>query len=89
MQVRTEAKISDQESVFVGTQRVKELFCKTQEELSGKPSSRYEVIRLTLAKYNRDDNYISEIFNVLHTLWTQVAPDYRTEFETMHVRPAV
>jgi hypothetical protein len=89
MQVRTETKFSDREGLVVGTQRLKELFGKTKEELSGKPSSRYEVIRFTLAKYNRDDYYINEIFGVLHTLWTQVALDYRTEFETMHVRPAV
>ena len=85
MQVHTETRLSDRESVALGTQQLRELFGKTSDELVGKPRSRYEVIRLTLAKYNRDDSYIGEVYNLLHTLWAQVATDYRSEFETMHV----
>ncbi len=88
MQVRTEKRISDVESVRLGAQQLLGAYELTKSECSGKSVSRYEVIRMTLAKYNRDENYIGEVFGVLHTLWAQVSPDYRTEFETMY-RPAV
>jgi hypothetical protein len=42
---------------------------------------------MAIAKYNRDEHYIGEVFQVLHILWAQVATDYRTEFETMHTPP--
>jgi len=89
MQVHTETKISDLDSVVIGVQQLRQLFEKTKAELSGKPASRAEIVWSALGKYNRDANYISEIFQVLHVLWAQIATDYRTEFESMHVRPVV
>jgi hypothetical protein len=87
MQVSTTRRISDWESVVLGTQYLRAAFETTKTELAGKNVSRYDVIRAALAKYNRDEHYIREIFSLLHILWAQVATDYRTEFETMHVRP--
>ncbi len=84
MQVRTTTRLSDWESVVLGIQQLKQAFETTNEEILGKSMMRYQVIRMALAKYNRDENYISEIFQVLHILWAQVATDYRTEFETMY-----
>jgi hypothetical protein len=84
MQVYTTTWLSDFDGVAVGTQRLRESFTKTNEELIGKSVLRYMIIRAALAKYNRDERYISEILEVLHVLWAQVATDYRTEFETMY-----
>jgi hypothetical protein len=84
MQVRTATRLSDRESVAVGTQQLREAFEATKTELHDRPASRYQVIRLALAKYNRDENYIGEVLDVLHTLWAQVTPEYRNEFETMY-----
>ena len=89
MQVSTTTRLSDRESVIIGTQQLRRSFEMTQEELLGKRASRYTVIRMAIAKYNRDDNYIGEIFQVLHILWAQVATDYRTEFEAMHTEPTL
>jgi hypothetical protein len=87
MQVRTTKRISDWESVAIGTQRLREAFDATKAESTAKSVSRYDVIRMTLAKSNRDENYIHEVLQVLHALWAQVASEYRTEFETMYARP--
>jgi hypothetical protein len=84
MQVRTGARLSDRDSVHLGVSELRRCFETTAQELSGKPASRYEAIRLTLAKYNRDKNYIKEVFQVLHILWAQIAPEYRLEFENMY-----
>jgi hypothetical protein len=54
-------------------------FKQTSEELTGRAATRYEFIRLVLAKYNRDENYIAEVFEVLHVLWAQIALEYRGE----------
>jgi hypothetical protein len=89
MQVRTSKRISDWESVVLGAEYLRVAFETTEAELAGKNVSRYEIIRTALAKYNRDEHYIAEIFNLLHILWAQVATNYRIEFETMHVRPAL
>ncbi len=83
MQVRTSVLLSDRDSVDVGVRELRKCFEATEQELSGKTTRRYEVISLALAKYNRDQYYISEVFEVLHILWAQVAPEYRTEFEHM------
>jgi hypothetical protein len=84
MQVRSRARLSDRDSVHLGVRELREYFKTTEQEISGKKTSRFEVIRLTLAKYNRDSNYINEVSSVLHILWAQVAPEYRTEFEHMY-----
>ena len=85
MQVHATTRLSDQDSVALGMQQLRQSFAATTEELIGKRVSRYEVIRMALAKYNRDQNYVGEVFAVLHVLWAQVAPDYRTEFESMYI----
>jgi hypothetical protein len=84
MQVRTGARISDRDSVHLGVKELGQCFKATEHELSGKKAKRYDVIRLALAKYNRDSHYIDEVFQVLHVLWAQVAPEYRVEFEHMY-----
>lgn len=86
MQVQTITRISDLESVRIGVRRLQEDFDMTNRELTGKAVSRYDVIRAALAKYNRDENYIQEVFQLIHILWAQVAPEYRSEFETMYVK---
>ncbi len=87
MQVHTSKRLSDWGCVVVGTQHLRDAFETTNTDLHGKPKSRYEVIWMSLAKYNRDVNYIAGVFEVLHILWAQVATDYRTEFETMYYPP--
>jgi len=89
MQVSTKTRLSDRESVVIGTQQLRRSFETTNEELIGKRASRYTVIKMAIAKYNRDDNYIGEVFQVLHILWAQVATDYRTEFEAMYTQPSL
>jgi HD-GYP domain-containing protein (c-di-GMP phosphodiesterase class II) len=84
MQVYTTTWLSDFDSVAVGTERLREAFAKTNDELIGKHPVRYQVIRMALAKYNRDEKYISELFEVLHVLWAQVATEYRPDIETMY-----
>ncbi len=85
MQVRTRTRLSDRDSVHLGVRQLRECFEATEQELSGNTATRYQVIRLALAKYNRDEHYISEVFQLLHILWAQVAPEYRTEFERMYL----
>lgn len=85
MQVYSSRRLSDKDSVRIGVLLLRDHFEKTKEELSRRQTSQYEVIRLALAKYNRDESYIKEVFELLHILWSQVAPEYRTEFERMYV----
>ncbi len=89
MQVLTDTPLSDAESVRKGVALLKGHFETTRRELLGKTVMQYEVIRLILAKYNRDENYIREIFELLHILWSQVAPEYRTEFEHMYYKAVI
>jgi hypothetical protein len=88
MQVYSGTRLSDEESVRVGVRLLKSHFETTKQELVGKRASQYEVIRLALAKYNRDAIYITEVFQLLHILWAQVAPEYRTEFERVYIAVA-
>ncbi len=87
MQVNTKTRLSDRESVVIGTRKLRRSFEMTNEELIGKQTSRYTVIKMAIAKYNRDEHYIGEVFQVLHILWAQVVTEYRTEFETMYNQP--
>ena len=89
MQVHSSKLLSDKESVRLGVRLLKIHFETTLSELSGRKSTQYEVIRLTLAKYNRDANYVREVLELLHILWAQVAPEFRTEFETFYNTVAV
>jgi len=89
MQVYSDTRLSDPESVRKGVGLLKSHFETTIHELLGKQAMQYDVIRLALAKYNRDQIYIREIFELLHILWAQVAPEYRTEFEHMYVKERV
>lgn len=84
MQVRTSVRLSDRESVELGIRILKGHFETTLGELQGKKLTQYEVIHSTLAKYNRDADYIREVSELLHSLWAQVATEYRTEFEHMY-----
>ncbi len=87
MQVRTATRLSDRESVVVGIQRLRDAFALTNQEVSAKPTSRFQIIYMALGKYNRDESYISETLDVLHILWAQVATAYRSEFENMYAPP--
>jgi|SRR5579872_2511454 len=87
MQVRTNARISDRESVKIGVRQLRESFETTEAELAGKVPSRYHLISSSLAKYNRDSNYIGQVFTVIHVLWAQIVPEYRLEFENMYAVP--
>ncbi len=89
MQVKTKTRLSDRESVAIGTQQLRSSFDMTNEELIGKRASRYTVIRMAIAKYNRDESYIGEVLQVLHILWAQVVTEFRTEFETMYTQPTL
>jgi len=89
MQVYTETRLSDTESVRKGVGLLRDHFKTTIHELVGQQATQSEVIRLSLAKYNRDENYIRDIFELLHILWAQVAPEYRTEFERMYLRGTI
>jgi hypothetical protein len=84
MQVRTDKRISDRESVTLGIHRLTAAYELTKSECGSQSTSRYQVIKMILAKYNRDETYINEVFGVIHTLWAQVVPEYRTEFERMY-----
>jgi hypothetical protein len=84
MQVRSGARLSDAESVHLGVRELANCFKTTEQELTGKRSTRADIVRLALAKYNRDSNYINEVSQVLNILWAQVAPEYRSEFERMY-----
>lgn len=88
MQVHSTTRLSAKDSVRLGVRLLSGHFEKTKQELSGKHVTRFEVIRLALAKYNRDDNYVKEVLELLHILWAQIAPEYRTEFERMYVTTA-
>ncbi len=86
MQVHTTARLSNSESVHVGVSQLRQCFEETMREVvAQKPATRYETIRLAVAKYNRDEDYINELLVLLYMLWAQVAPEYRTEFERMHI----
>ena len=87
MQVHTTTRLSDRDSADLGLRLLKGHFETTLREILVQPSSRYDVIRLTLAKYNRDDIYIREVFELLHILWAQVVPEYRMEFEHLYSYP--
>ncbi len=85
MQVKSDSRLSDLDSVRKGVGLLKSHFEATRLELQGKRATQYEVIRMALAKYNRDENYIKEVFELLYILWAQVAPEYRSEFERVYV----
>lgn len=84
MQVQSSTRLSDRDSVVLGVALLKKYFGETGQELAAKRTSRYHVVSVTLAKYNRDQRYISEVFELIHILWAQVATEYRTEFEENH-----
>jgi len=89
MQVHSSTQLSDRDSVHLGVRLLRGHFETTLKELSGKEAMQYDVVRLTLAKYNRDAGYIREVLELLHVLWAQVAPEYRTEFEHMYFKGVV
>jgi hypothetical protein len=89
MQVRSSTQLSDNESVRLGVKLLRLHFETTLQELSGRQATQFEVIRRTLAKYNRDNKYISEVADLLHVLWAQIAPEYRTDFEDMYFKGVV
>lgn len=89
MQVYSETPLSDEESVRKGVGLLRDNFKTTIQELVGKQTTQSEVIRLALAKYNRDENYIRDIFELLHVLWAQVAPEYRIEFAQMYFKGTI
>ena len=84
MQVRTTTRLSDRESVQLGVRKLADHFSQTRQESSGKRVTRFEVIRLSLAKYNRDSQYVSEVLQILHILWAQIAPEFRGDLEGMY-----
>lgn len=84
MQVKTPTRISDTESVSRGVEQLRVAFERTNQELAGKKATRYQAVHNAVAKYNRDESYVSDVISVLHTLWAQVATDYRSDFENMY-----
>jgi len=84
MQVSVDHQVSDSESVRIGVQRLKEAFESTKQECQAGRATRYDLIRRSVAKYNRDERYIAGVTELLHILWAQIAPEYRTEFESMY-----
>lgn len=84
MQVHTEWRMSDVETVRLGVKMLAGYFAHTGEELRQGRVTRYAVVRGTIAKYNRDERYVADVMELLHVLWAQIAVDYRTEFENMY-----
>jgi hypothetical protein len=84
MQIATAKRISDVESVRLGVQKLRSSFEATQQELAENNYRKYQILSLTLAKYNRDETYINEVTELIHILWAQIAPEYREDFEKMH-----
>lgn len=84
MQVHTGTRLSDEQSVRLGIKKLNECLAETEKEFQGKTTTRYNVVRSTLAKYNRDERYINGVIEILNILWAQIALEYRPEFERMH-----
>jgi hypothetical protein len=83
MQLRTSKRITNRESVALGIHKLRQTFETSAQEPAGKSRFRYQAIYSSLAKYNKDDEYISEVLMVLRTLSVRVATAYKLEFETI------
>lgn len=86
MQVYTRMRLTNEQSVKLGVEKLKHCLAETEREFQGKTTTRYSIIRSVLAKYNRDEHYIAGVMEVLGVLWSQVASEYRQEFEHMHTQ---
>lgn len=85
MQVRTDKRISDVESVQIGVAQLRRNFQQTRDELDlgEKKPVRGRIVNRTIAKYNRDERYVSAVMALVDTLWAQIATEYRPDFERM------
>lgn len=82
MQVRAETRVSDDESVSIGVAELRRLFEETRSELvAAKTSSKAALLYGTLAKYNRDQRYVTEVMELLRVLSAQVATEYRAGYQ--------
>lgn len=90
MQVKTDRRISDSESVAIGVSRLKRDFEQTCEELDAIDRMLPEAMLLerTIAKYNRDDHYVGAVSELVRTLALQVATEYRNDYERLWAHPA-
>jgi len=86
MQVETARPITDEESVRIGVAKLRESYELTVHELSTAAQSPPGVVlQRTIAKYNRDDPYVSSVFELIGTLALQVVPEYRVEYERLWI----
>ncbi len=89
MQVQTNRRISDAESVAMGVAQLRRLFEQTQAELEPADHLLPEGILLQriVAKYNRDDAYVAAVSELARTLALQVATEYRVDYERLWLHP--
>lgn len=82
MQVNSGKDIGDRESVRMGVNLLNGYLEQSRQEFAAKPHlSQSWILRSALAKYNRDDNYLSEIEELMRILAHQIDGRYRTVYE--------
>ena len=85
MQVGSDRSISDFESVSIGVSKLKHYFDQTRAELEGPDRLLPDgvILQRIVAKYNRDDNYVAAVAELVRILAVQVAPEYRVDYERL------
>lgn len=77
MQVAASKPLSDQESVELGVCKLNSSWLRHWDE------SPYMRTRATISDYNKDDDYISRVLEVMEILAVRVAPQFREAYEEM------
>lgn len=85
MQVSTPRRISDAESVAIGVATLRQLYEQTKLELEGTDGALTEgqLLPRLVAKFNRDDQYVAAVTELMGILALQIAVDYRIEYERL------
>ncbi|WP_137111167.1 hypothetical protein [Rhodobacter sp. SY28-1] len=76
MQVSSECRLDDMESVKLGTAKLKESWVDHKEE------SFWERVRSVVADYNRDDDYVYKVLEVMEIIAKRVEPNFAIAYES-------
>lgn len=80
MQVRASAPLSDAESVERGVALINSCYREVVSEHSRSRRQDF-LLRRVIAKYNRDDEYVDEVAELMREIAMQVLTEYRVDYE--------
>jgi len=76
MQVASERPLSDDESVALGVDLLLSSWAKYRNE-----PNQWSQVRSTIADYNRDEDYISRVMEVMEIVAIRAAPELRPSYD--------